>query len=84
MSCCEAKIRPFPNDTELHCEGNGDRHWALFGDPHHAVLRDYAFPGSATTMTWQEHDRRSFRGEWIECPDVGCVLPAGHRGGHET
>lgn len=31
---------------------------------------------------WQEDDRRTFTGEWVECPQQGCVLPAGHPRGH--
>lgn len=73
---CDARIRPFTNATELRCEATGDH------SQHHGVLRDYAYPGSETTISWADTDRRNFRGEWIECPSRGCMLPAGHRGDH--
>lgn len=76
---CEAKIRPMPNDTEIEC-GLEPGHT----DAHSGVLRDYAFPGSATTVTWYDDDRRNFRGEWMECPERGCILPAGHPRGHAS
>lgn len=76
---CDAKMRPFPNDTELRC---GEV--ALHAE-HRAVLRDYAYPGSETVITWQADDRRNFFGEWARCEDwqgdrPGCTLPAGHHG----
>lgn len=78
MSQCDAKIRPLPNDTEMVCE---DDHVEVGPDiQHHATLRDYAYPGSTTRVTWNESDRRNFRGEWAPCPTTGCTLPAGHHG----
>lgn len=77
---CDAKIRPFPNPTELTCERTDAPH-----DEHGATLRDYAYPGSETVITWQESDRRTFRGAWRPCETTmagGCVLPADHRGRH--
>lgn len=79
---CAAKIRPFPNPTEVTCERGDERH-----DEHRAVLRDYAYPGSETVLTWFESDRRNYRGEWSPCPPLSrdgihCVLPAGHSGRH--
>lgn len=75
---CDAKIRPFPNPTEITCEAPAPHEGS-----HCAVLRDYAYPGSATTFTWDETDRRTFRGTWRDC-DLSntCILPAGHRGRH--
>lgn len=74
---CDARIRPLPNSTEVHCSENSD-HTA-----HRGTLRDYAYPGSATVVEWYESDRRTFHGEWPGlCP--GCVLPFGHRGEHAT
>lgn len=70
---CAAKIRPFPNATEVQCELGEDH-----PGRHESVLRNYAHPGSATKLTWADDDRRSFRGEWSRCPAEGCVLPAGH------
>lgn len=77
---CDAKIRPFPNPTELTCE-KVDPHPH---DEHFAVLRDYAYPGSETVMRWQESDRRTFRGEWQACEPLSrwCILPRGHAGRH--
>lgn len=73
---CDAKIRPFPNDTEIRCER--DDHADM---EHSAILRDYAFPGSETMLSWQEDDRRNFRGDWRKCP-AACVLPIHHHGRH--
>lgn len=76
MGRCDAKIRPFPNDTELQCDGELDTHLN-----HEATLRDYAFPGSVTTISWFDLDRRTFRGDWAPCSaTAGCVLPHGHHG----
>jgi hypothetical protein len=87
---CDAKIRPFwpVNDTELQCEvavierlrgGTAEHHFE-----HWAVIRDHAFPGSRTEITWQEYDRRTFHGDWVPCltSSVKCMLPAEHPGGH--
>lgn len=75
---CSAKIRPFPNDTELQCELEDESH-----ETHESVLRNYAYPGSETRMTWLDSDRRTFRGNWVPCPwDEGCILPLLHKGDH--
>lgn len=75
---CDAHMRPFPNDTELSCELGVDDH-----DTHHAVLRDYAYPGSTTTIEWNDADRRTFHGPWPgECDVEHCPLPSGHHGNH--
>jgi hypothetical protein len=74
---CDAAIRPFRpvNETEVRC----DRDAAHV--EHAGVIRDYAYPGSATTLTWFEGDRRTFHGEWPGgCHD--CFLPTGHAGKH--
>lgn len=74
---CTAKIRPLTDGTELQCKCDDEQHVE-----HHSTLRDYAWPGSATTIYWQEDDRRNFRGEWRPCTllvDPACTLPAGHR-----
>ena len=75
---CDAKVRPLPDATELTCEN------APHGPEtnHRGVLRNYAYHGSRTEITWLESDRRNFRGDWLECPERGCVLPAGHHGNH--
>ena len=87
MSRCKAKIRPFPHALELQCEGDtvdddhlGEKHMA---DPKHtAVLRDYAHPGSKTSISWFEKDRRTFYGEFAPCTRTpGCTLPHIHTGG---
>lgn len=75
---CWAKIRPMPNDTEILC-GLPGKHMG----EHRGTLRDYAYPGSATVVTWLEDDRRNFQGDWIPCTRIdGCILPSGHRGDH--
>lgn len=75
MSSCDARIRPFPNPTEIRCEQE-DGHDGL----HVGVLRDYAYEGSETTIDWEDGDRRTFYGEYPgPCTKTdGCVLPAGH------
>lgn len=76
---CTARIRPFRpvNEVELSC-GLGTVH----SGSHAATLSDYAYPGSATVINWQDGDRRTFHGEWPGDCDGGdeCVLPAGHVG----
>lgn len=75
---CTAKIRPFPNDTEIRCERKDPPH-----DRHESVIRDYAYPGSETKLTWDEWDQRNFHGEWSRCPwPTGCILPGTHIGSH--
>lgn len=74
---CTAKIRPLPDETELRCELGATPH-----DEHQTVLRDYAYEGSETKITWADDDRRTFRGEWAPCEMSGCVLPAAHHGNH--
>lgn len=78
---CDAKIRPMPDlvhahEIELMCLRPIDH-----ADSHEGQLLDYAYPGSRTTVSWQETDRRNFRGEYTQCKP-GCFLPAGHQGGH--
>lgn len=81
---CTAKIRPFPNPTELSCKLDDGHDGA-----HVAELRDYAYPGSLTTVDWLEDDRRTFHGEWPGfCgqlsifSDQPCPLPQGHPRDH--
>lgn len=76
MSKCPARIRPFPGPIILECENDGNKPHT----EHRTVLRDYAYPGSSSVITWQESDRRNFTGEWVECAAGNCVLPNGHRG----
>lgn len=73
---CPARIHPLPNDTIIDCEEDDAWHEG----PHAGVLVDYAYPGSRTTVSWWDTDRRTFTGEWVECPVVSCTLPANHRG----
>lgn len=81
MNECDAKIRPFPNDTELQCELRVHER----PNEHQATLRNYAGTGGHSVITWMEADRRTFRGEWARCPERPyCVLPMGHRGNHEA
>lgn len=77
MLGCDARIRPMRpvNDIEMRCEADADH-----GGAHSSTLRDYAYPGSATVISWRDDDRRNFTGDFIECPLVGCILPANHRG----
>jgi hypothetical protein len=78
MTDCDAKIRPMTDDTEVVCEKGSDPHTT-----HDGQLRDYAYPGSVTKLSWQDDDRRTFRGDWAPCTDSpGCILPARHRGRH--
>lgn len=73
---CDARMRPFTDDTTVDCEVDGDH------AKHRGIVRDYAYPGSATAIEWMEDDRRTFRGDWVPCPHAGCILPALHRGNH--
>lgn len=74
---CTARIRPFPNDTEVACI-----EVAHHGGSHVGELRDYAYPGSLTRLGWLDHDRRCFHGDWPGyCRvTIACVLPVGHHG----
>ena len=74
---CPARIRPFPNVEITDCELPADGH-----TQHKGTLRNYAYPGSVTELKWLESDRRTFTGEWIECPIEGCLLPSGHPRDH--
>lgn len=77
---CDARLRPFPGMDEIACELPGDDH-AM----HAGALRDYAYPGSVTTVKWARDDRRSFHGSWPgPCSEAGCILPAGHPRGHHV
>jgi hypothetical protein len=83
---CDAKIRPFPDATELQCEVLHTVQPVDDAATHRATLRNYAYPGSMTGISWRENDRRTFRGQWAPCANrnkhvINCVLPAGHRGG---
>lgn len=80
---CSARIRPMRpvNDTELACDLDHDD-----ADSHSATLRDYAYPGSVTVLTWMDSDRRNFRFAWPgDCQVTsGCLLPDTHRGACST
>lgn len=83
---CGARIRPMVpiNSTELRCE-RPDAHVEsthTLDRLHVSTLRDHAYPGSATVVSWLDDDRRNFTGEWVECPVQPCTLPANHRGNH--
>lgn len=73
---CDARVRPFPSAVEVECEQEGAH------TTHEGTLKGYAHPGSVTTITWEEDDRRTFHGEWPgPCPSSAwCSLPFGHRG----
>lgn len=80
MSDCGARIRPMHpvNDTEVRCDLIDNGHTEHLG-----VLRDYAYPGSTTTVEWLHGDRRMYYGDWPgNCLSNGCMLPLGHPGGH--
>ena len=72
---CAAKIKPFLDKTILQCE----YHAQVPHEEHFSVLKDYAYPGSETRITWMETDRRTFYGDWEACPE-NCILPISHRG----
>lgn len=83
MSCDKA-IRPFPNNVEIRCAGEHPP----YGPEHEGVIRDYAYPGSETKISWLAGDRREFEGGWPGyCTKLGstggrqnCTLPAEHHG----
>lgn len=64
------------SEAEVRCEIYDAMHITHVGP-----LRDYASPGSLTEIQWMDDDRRTFRGEFVECPE-DCKLPANHRGDH--
>jgi hypothetical protein len=70
--------------SDVHVESRGDGKFAVYhrGDPqHHAVIRDYAWPGSETVLNWQAGDRREYEGEYPgPCPTDDCVYHYGHHG----
>lgn len=80
---CDRKIRPFvavptASAVELECEVLTEPH-----DHHSATLKDYAYPGSKTIISWLETDRRNFTGGFRQCRKQTfgqCCLPQGHRG----
>jgi len=74
---CDAAIRPFPDPShEIRCEQL--KHEI---GPHSGIIRNYAFPGSETRLTWYPGDRRTFHGEWPgPCKFFGCILPNNHPG----
>lgn len=74
---CDAKIKLSDDMPFVQCDLESEKH-----SPHVGVLKDYAYPGSKTTIVWQESDRRNFRGKFTECDESTCLLPAGHNGDH--
>ena len=88
MSTCPWQIRPFPGETQVQCEkpDGHDRDPATL--LHESTLRDYAWPGSETKVTWVPGDRREFSGSFPGyCTQLGstggrqnCTLPAEHHG----
>lgn len=78
---CDAAIRLMLGAAEIRCERTQQKGHMF----HRGALRDYAYPGSVTTIEWAETDRRNFHGDWPgPCvPAEGaCVLPSGHEGDH--
>lgn len=74
---CDAAMRPFATSDVVRCELGEHEGF------HSATLRNYAYPGSETTLSWGEEDRRTFHGEWPGyCQELDCVLPRNHKGGH--
>ena len=73
---CDARIRPFMGDTEIACGRKGTH------DQHQGAIRDYAYPGSKTEVSWYEGDRRNYHGDWPgRCTTTAaCVLPNEHPG----
>jgi len=75
---CDARIRPLSNDTEIVCYLSEHP----VPDQHTGHLRDYAYPGSVTEITWMESDRRNFHAQWPGAchKAASCCLPDLHRG----
>lgn len=48
------------------------------GNPEHAGVGLYPWQ----TIYWLDDDRRTFRGDFVPCHQLACILPAGHRGDH--
>ena len=66
--------RPGLDPIVVDCENDVPGHNTHAGLWHH----NYPNTPGVTTVIWIENDRRTFRGEWVECPHLGCILPAGH------
>lgn len=83
---CTARIIPFRGNPTIDCELDHNAHDMPGGRDvqHEGALRDYAYPGSVTKISWMESDRRTFRGEFIPCDWPSCILPIHHRGSHES
>ena len=78
MIKCDAHCRPFPTNKALDCESTELNHIT-----HRATLKDYAYPGSSTEITWSENDRRNYHGNYPgDCSEPLCTLPLGHKGNH--
>jgi hypothetical protein len=75
---CDAAMKlDYHDNIELRCELERPHR------EHQSVLRDYAFAGSVTLITWWEEDRRNYHGEWPgACEVTDCRLPQGHHGDH--
>lgn len=54
---CDAALHLSGHDIDVYCELD------LPHNDHQAVLRDWAFPGSVTILTWHEDDSRNFHRE---------------------
>jgi hypothetical protein len=80
MNRCDAKIRPMIGSTELQCESDKNASHSA----HTSTLRDYAYSGSVTIITWMESDRRNFHGDWPGQCSLECILPKGHLGSHSS
>lgn len=88
---CDARIRPFRpiNETEVSCAVEDTDH-EIDPDHHRGEIKDYAYPGSVTTINWYQDDRRNFHGEWpgicqtAVFDNVVCLLPRNHEGNHSV
>lgn len=75
MEQCEAKLKLWSKpDGEFRCR--------LGNLPHeeHQATGLYSYQ----TIYWPDGDRRQFRGEFMFCDRLTCVLPSGHRGDHAS
>lgn len=90
MKSCDARLHASEGIGIIDCD---QMHSTVVDSTQHSgVVKDYAYPGSRTTITWYEHDRRNFRGGFARCGEPtptgltmgACILPVGHRGNHAS
>lgn len=88
MTTCPWSLR-WTWDTDARCEKPVHLSEPVAaGDDmeHEGAIRNFAYAGSVTKLSWMAGDRREFTGTWPgPCTDnepAGCILHTGHHGRH--